>query len=182
MRHRFWLVTLSGLTIVAGFLLLAPPPAAGQQMQMQMMAPGQAELIRGLLPSAVNITSFVADTASAGTMNAASAPSNQSPSHPKSLRGSGFVIDPSGVILTNCHVVDGAYDVHVMFSDGVLVPGRILAIAPRIDLALVKVDTQHALAMVRGLTATRCRSATRSSPSATRSASASRSPPASSAR
>jgi S1-C subfamily serine protease len=182
MRHRFWLVTLSGLTIVAGFLLLAPPPAAGQQMQMQMMAPGQAELIRGLLPSAVNITSFVADTASAGTMNAASAPSNQSPSHPKSLRGSGFVIDPSGVILTNFHVVDGAYDVHVMFSDGVLVPGRILAIAPRNDLALVKVDTQHALAMVRGLTATRCRSATRSSPSATRSASASRSPPASSAR
>jgi serine protease Do len=152
MRHRLWSVTLSGLTVAAGLLLLAPPLATAQQMempQMQMMSPGQAELIRGLLPSVVNITSFVAATAATAPMNAANAPATQEPGHPKTEQGSGFVIDPSGVILTNYHVIDRVYDIHVMFSDGVRVPGRILATAPSADLALVKIDTNHPLTVVR---------------------------------
>jgi serine protease Do len=116
--------------------------------QLQMMSPGQAELIRGLLPSVVNITSFVAATAAA-TANAANAPAIQEPGHPKTEQGSGFVIDPSGVILTNYHVIDHVYDVHVTFSDGARVPARILATAPSADLALVKVETDHPLTAVR---------------------------------
>jgi serine protease Do len=146
MRHRFRAVTPSGLALAAGLLLLSPLPAAAQQMQM--MPPSQAELIRGLLPAVVNINSFAAASPTS-MMNAASGSASQDQSRPNRVQGSGFVVDPSGVILTNFHVIDGAYDIRVMFSDGVSVPGRILATAPRIDLALVKIDTQHALSVVR---------------------------------
>jgi serine protease Do len=127
-------------------LLLAQSPAAAQQMQM--MPPNQVELIRGLLPSVVNITSYVVEPSPTAAMNAGSTSGDQVPSHPKEVQGSGFVIDPSGVLLTNNHVIDGAYDVHVKLSDGTVVSGRILATAPRIDLALVKIDTQHPLTAV----------------------------------
>jgi S1-C subfamily serine protease len=151
MRHRLWSITLSGmlsgLTLAAGLPPLAPAPAAAQQMQM--MPPSQADLIRGLLPTVVNITSFVTDTPATAAMNAANVPANLDGAHPKTVQGSGFVIDPSGVILTNSHVIAGAYDVQVMFSDGEHVPARILATSPRIDLALIKVDTRRPLTSVR---------------------------------
>ena len=146
MRHRLWSATLSGLTVAAVLLLLASLPATAQQMQM--MPPGQAELIRGLLPTVVNITSFVAETSAAAKMNVGMPGAERVPGHPKTVRGSGFIIDKSGVILTNYHVVQGAYDIHVMLSDGAMLPGRILASTPAIDLALVRVSTQHPLTAV----------------------------------
>jgi len=154
MRHRLWSITLSGmlsgLTLAAGLPPLAPlAPAPAAAQQMQMMPPSQADLIRGLLPTVVNITSFVTDTPATAAMNAANVPANLDGAHPKTVQGSGFVIDPSGVILTNSHVIAGAYDVQVMFSDGEHVPARILATSPRIDLALIKVDTRRPLTPVR---------------------------------
>ena len=68
--------------------------------------------------------------------------------------GSGFIIDPSGYIVTNAHVVEGAQRVQVVLSsansddsaEGVLaaktslVPARIIGVTTEIDLALLKVD------------------------------------------
>lgn len=68
--------------------------------------------------------------------------------------GSGFIIDPSGYIVTNAHVVKGAQRVQVVLSstnsddsaDAVLsaktslVPARIMGVTSEIDLALLKVD------------------------------------------
>ena len=68
--------------------------------------------------------------------------------------GSGFVIDSSGYIITNAHVVKGAQRVQVVLSsansddsaEGLLsaktslVPARIIGVATEIDLALLKVD------------------------------------------
>jgi serine protease Do len=151
MRHRLLSIIqsgiLSGLTLAAGLRPLASAPAAAQQMQI--MPPSQADLIRGLLPTVVNITSFVTDTPATTAMNAANVPANQDATHPKTVQGSGFVIDSSGVILTNSHVIAGAYNVEVMFSNGEHLTGRILATSPRIDLALIKVDTSRPLTPVR---------------------------------
>src|SRR5277367_6797306 len=149
MRYRSWLPTLSGLILGAGVLLLTPRQAGAQQMQM--MAPGQAEVIRGLLPTVVNITAFVSAPASTGTPSAGASNSADADGagHVTAVKGSGLIIDPSGIILTNHHVIAGAADVQVMFSDGESVPGRVLAIASITDLALVKVDTGRPLAAVR---------------------------------
>jgi S1-C subfamily serine protease len=54
--------------------------------------------------------------------------------------GSGFVIDKSGDILTNAHVVDGAVKVSVQFSDSKSVTATIVGKDPSSDLALLKVN------------------------------------------
>ena len=59
--------------------------------------------------------------------------------------GSGFIIDPSGVIVTNKHVIDGAVDIKVIFSDGDRAPAKLLAVAAMVDLAVVKVDVKRPL-------------------------------------
>jgi S1-C subfamily serine protease len=54
--------------------------------------------------------------------------------------GSGFVIDNSGDILTNAHVVDGAVKVTVQFSDSKTVTAKIVGKDTSSDLALLKVS------------------------------------------
>src|SRR3954465_11371073 len=54
--------------------------------------------------------------------------------------GSGFVIDKSGNILTNAHVVDGAVKVTVQFSDDKTVDAKIVGKDTATDLSLLKVD------------------------------------------
>jgi serine protease Do len=135
---------LCGLSLAAGLMLLPHPPARAQQAPAPL--PDQAELVSGLLPTVVVINAFMvgkssADATSTDTPAAAS-------NRPKPLQGAGLIIDPGGVILTNYHTVAGGTDMHVTFSDGTRSPGRILAIAPRMDLALVKVETQHPLRTV----------------------------------
>ena len=58
---------------------------------------------------------------------------------------SGFLVDPSGIIVTNKHVVDGALDLKVIFADGSGAPAKVLAAAAMLDLALIKVKVGHAL-------------------------------------
>jgi S1-C subfamily serine protease len=58
--------------------------------------------------------------------------------------GSGFVIDSSGDILTNNHVIDGATDgsVTVQFADKKTVSAKVVGTDPSTDLALLKVDPE----------------------------------------
>jgi 2-alkenal reductase len=54
--------------------------------------------------------------------------------------GSGFVWDTEGHIVTNYHVVAGATDVEVIFSDDTIAKAEILGSDPDADLAVIKVD------------------------------------------
>src|SRR3954471_12394343 len=56
--------------------------------------------------------------------------------------GSGFVLDKSGTILTNAHVVSGATKVTVQFADKHLVDARILGRDESTDLAILKVSAK----------------------------------------
>ncbi|MCS7045483.1 MAG: Do family serine endopeptidase [Gemmataceae bacterium] len=56
--------------------------------------------------------------------------------------GSGFFIDPSGVILTNFHVVQGASSVTVTLHDGRKFTSRAIRTDPRTDLAIVILDAK----------------------------------------
>lgn len=55
--------------------------------------------------------------------------------------GSGVVVDPSGVVLTNHHVVDGATEVVISFQDGRKFTSKNIFSDPKTDLAIVKLDT-----------------------------------------
>jgi S1-C subfamily serine protease len=54
--------------------------------------------------------------------------------------GSGLVIDKSGRIVTNFHVVEGAEDIEVSFSNRDSVKARLVGRDPSTDLAVLKVD------------------------------------------
>jgi serine protease Do len=54
--------------------------------------------------------------------------------------GSGVIVDPDGLILTNRHVVDGADTVTVLLSDGRTLDGKVVGIDTYTDFALVRVD------------------------------------------
>ena len=62
--------------------------------------------------------------------------------------GSGFVIDPSGLIVTNNHVVQNANSVKVKLSDGRAFDAKVLGTDPATDVALIKVDAPAALPAV----------------------------------
>ena len=54
--------------------------------------------------------------------------------------GSGVVLDEQGVILTNFHVVAGAVDVQIGFTDGETMEGRVIGGVPERDIAVVQVE------------------------------------------
>ncbi len=60
------------------------------------------------------------------------------PRHVTSL-GSGFIIDPTGYIVTNNHVIEGADQISVTLNDGRTLPAKLIGRDEKTDLALLKV-------------------------------------------
>ena len=54
--------------------------------------------------------------------------------------GSGVIVSPDGYILTNNHVIDGATDVEVTFSDKRQLKAKVVGADPKTDIAVLKVD------------------------------------------
>lgn len=59
--------------------------------------------------------------------------------------GSGFIVNPSGIILTNSHVVEGADKVVVRLADGREVQAESWNYDPRSDVAVVRIDVPDEL-------------------------------------
>lgn len=59
--------------------------------------------------------------------------------------GSGLVIDDSGLIVTNHHVVAGSDEVNIKFHDNTELPAIVIGSDPKTDLALIKVDNKTPL-------------------------------------
>ncbi len=73
---------------------------------------------------------------------------NRAPRRVSSL-GSGFVIDPSGIVVTNNHVIAEADEVHVIFNDGTRVKADIVGRDQKTDLAVLKVNVGRPLKFVK---------------------------------
>jgi serine protease Do len=59
--------------------------------------------------------------------------------------GSGVVVDPKGIVVTNNHVVSGAEQVEVIFTDGKKLRSKSVVFDPRTDLAIVRLETTSPL-------------------------------------
>jgi serine protease Do len=62
--------------------------------------------------------------------------------------GSGFIIDKSGFVATNKHVVEDAISVFVATSDGIRYKAKIVGVTDKSDIALLKIDAGKDLAVV----------------------------------
>ena len=60
-------------------------------------------------------------------------------------QGSGFIIDPSGLIVTNDHVIDAAESITVTLNDGTNLPASVVGRDDKTDLALLRVESRTPL-------------------------------------
>ena len=63
--------------------------------------------------------------------------------------GSGFVIDPSGIVVTNNHVISEADEINVIFTDGSKLRAELIGKDQKTDLALLKVKSDKPLKAVK---------------------------------
>jgi serine protease Do len=64
-------------------------------------------------------------------------------------KGAGFIIDASGTVVTNNHVVKDAKTVSVTLSDGATYPAKIIGTDPKTDLAVLRIQAGHPLPYVQ---------------------------------
>ena len=74
---------------------------------------------------------------------------SESPGEPRRSSGSGFVVAPEGLIVTNAHVVEAADWIQVRLADGRRFSGKVIGRDNRVDLALVKIDGVENLPTLR---------------------------------
>jgi serine protease Do len=129
---------------------------------------GFAPIVKSVLPDVVNIsTSKMVKTSDQFQMPEDMPPffrqffgqdfgqdfSNRAPkqhSEREDSLGSGVVVSTDGYILTNNHVVEGATDVRVTFSDKRQLEARIVGTDPKTDIAVLKVDGSNFPAITIG--------------------------------
>jgi Do/DeqQ family serine protease len=69
---------------------------------------------------------------------------------PQTSLGSGVIVSPSGYILTNNHVVEGADEIEVVLDDGRHAQAKVIGTDPDTDLAVLKIDLDHLPVIVLG--------------------------------
>ncbi len=118
-----------------------------------------APLVKRVLPAVVNIA--VTETVSGGDVLAELPPELRDTPLGREFRrrfgnrreqamgaGSGFVVDPSGLIVTNNHVVGHADRIQVSLTDGTRLPARVIGTDELTDVALIKVQASGPLPAV----------------------------------
>ncbi|HEY4043713.1 MAG TPA: DegQ family serine endoprotease [Rhodopila sp.] len=136
------------------------PP--GTQLQPHTL-PDFSSLVTQVKPAVVSITNKMKTTPASlegdednGAMPQLPFPFNQMvPNMPQQreraveARGSGFIIDANGTIVTNNHVVKGAKTLSVTLDDGTVLPAKVVGTDPRTDIAVLKVDAGHPLPFIQ---------------------------------
>jgi serine protease Do len=157
--------TLGGFT--AGHLAFAAnedqasAPVNADVAATPRVIPDFADLVAKVKPAVVSVTTKldVHETADEGPDQSGPMPmpfgqmmphgGMQEQQHAVEARGSGFIIDANGTIVTNNHVVKDARSVSVTLSDGTTLPAHIVGRDPRTDLAVLKVDAKKPLPYIQ---------------------------------
>jgi len=146
------------LRALAGAAILAAPVAVPGVAMARGAPDSFADLANQLLPTVVNIATTQTLKPAAAQAALPDLPpgsplqdlfkefqkQNNVPRHVTSL-GSGFVIDPSGLIVTNNHVIDDADQITVTLNDGTSLPAKLIGRDAKTDLALLRVKPKSPL-------------------------------------
>jgi serine protease Do len=69
--------------------------------------------------------------------------------HAIEARGSGFIVDANGTVVTNNHVVKDAKSVSVTLDDGTQLPAKVIGRDARTDIAVLKIDAHKQLPYIQ---------------------------------
>ena len=166
--NRLWLLFCQAITILlaAWFVLTTLKPEWVSSPQVSSLVgqvtlreapdsisqnPGSlAEAAKISSPAVVNI--FTSKVANKSKPSKKGAPhqgepwfrfffGDQAPNdEPSSSLGSGVIVSPQGIILTNHHVIEGADEIEVAFADGRKRNAKLIGSDPETDIAVLKID------------------------------------------
>ena len=109
---------------------------APQMAQMQMQGQGHCRPAWGQQP----FDQFFQQFFGPNGPNGQGMPPQSGPAPEGRALGSGFIIDASGVIVTNNHVIDNASEIKVTLDDGRELTATLIGRDPRTDIAVLKID------------------------------------------
>jgi serine protease Do len=172
------LPSLRALALASVFALPAAAPVLAPGVAYARSSPDSfADLAAKLLPAVVNISSSSTVSAKAdphvgpevpsfppgspfeqffkdfmdrnkrGGGGGGGGQSDNAPHKTQSL-GSGFIIDASGIIVTNNHVIEGADEITVILQDNTTLKATLVGRDERVDLAVLKVTSDKPLPAV----------------------------------
>jgi serine protease Do len=175
---RLHCYTLVRSAVFGMFLGLIVPSAAWVQPAVARSAPDSfADLATKLLPAVVNVSSTQTITAKNGGPGPGAGPEmpvfppgspfeqffkdflnrnrpgqgggdNQPSARRAQSLGSGFIVDASGLVVTNNHVIEGADEVSVTLQDNTMLKATVVGRDESGDIALLKVQTDKPLPTV----------------------------------
>ena len=108
-----------------------PTPAIGPVSPLPPIEPGTqpiVQVVERVSPAVVNVRTNLAADAPAG--------------EGRQGTGTGFIVRPDGVAVTNFHVVQGAFSIEVTTADGEDFEARVIGADPNADLAVLRMDAQ----------------------------------------
>ena len=135
----------------AALLLPAALGACGPAIAQRGL-PDFADLAQSVIPAVVSIQVTTRDGVPPEWRNQPRERNQREPSRRRGPiiqgAGSGFIIEPSGIIVTNAHVLGEAANVLVGLHDGSEYPATIMGIDELTDIALLKIEPQRPLSAV----------------------------------
>jgi len=125
------------VSLAAALILALTGPAMAQRTPTDF-----ADLVEELTPAVVNISSAQRVNADFGNNSQMEQFEEKFGSQATSL-GSGFIIDPDGIVVTNKHVVEKADEITVTLANGDEYKAEVVAMDRETDLAVLRMETDE---------------------------------------
>ncbi|OYY57288.1 MAG: 2-alkenal reductase [Polynucleobacter sp. 35-46-207] len=169
MLYRLWLLFAQAVTVLlAAWLVVSTfkpswlggaqispfveKVSIGESLNDGRLSPGSYhEAVKHSMPAVVNIFTSKAEsnTQSKRGRNPKQADpffnfffgENMPKEEPRSNLGSGVIVSPEGIILTNHHVIADADDIEVALADGRKLKAKLIGSDPETDIAVLKIES-----------------------------------------
>ncbi len=128
------------------------PSGAIQPTATPHLIPDFSDLVTQVRPAVVSITTMLRPQEATDADDAPMLPfghPGRAQGQAVEARGSGFIIDANGTIVTNNHVVKDARSVSVTLDDGTVLPATIVGRDAGTDLAVLHVNAGHKLPFIQ---------------------------------